>query len=132
MQMVFQDPFGSLNPRRRIGAIVGDALALRGVPKDERAGQVLAALERVGLGTDHVHRYPHELSGGQRQRVGVARGPRSQPDLLIADEPVSALDVSVQAQLVNLLVDCSATSGSRSCSSRTTSPSCGRWPTASP
>lgn len=105
MQMVFQDPYGSLNPRRRIGAIVGDALALRGVPKGDRAGQVLAALERVGLGSDHIGRYPHELSGGQRQRVGVARALAANPDLLIADEPVSALDVSVQAQLVNLLVD---------------------------
>jgi oligopeptide/dipeptide ABC transporter ATP-binding protein len=105
MQMVFQDPFGSLNPRRRIGAIVGDSLALRGVPKAERQAQVLAALERVGLGVDHVGRYPHELSGGQRQRVGVARALAADPDLLIADEPVSALDVSVQAQLVNLLVD---------------------------
>jgi oligopeptide transport system ATP-binding protein len=105
LQMVFQDPFGSLNPRRRVGAIVGDSLALRGVSGADRAAQVLAALERVGLGADHVGRFPHELSGGQRQRVGVARALAANPDVLIADEPVSALDVSVQAQLVNLLVD---------------------------
>ncbi len=93
MQMVFQDPFGSLNPRRRIGGIIGDALELRGVARAERPAAVIEALERVGLGEEHITRFPHELSGGQRQRVGVARALAASPDLLVADEPVSALDV---------------------------------------
>ncbi len=106
MQMVFQDPFGSLDPRRPIGAQVADGLRThRIVPSAEVRGEVSRLLEEVGLSADAARRKPHEFSGGQRQRVAVARALATRPDFMVADEPVSALDVSIQAQVVNLLRD---------------------------
>ena len=104
MQMVFQDPGGSLNPRKTVRRVLHESLRLAGLPPPDLADAALALLDRVGLGSAQLEQYPHELSGGQRQRVAIARALALEPDLIVADEPVSALDVSLQAQIIRLLM----------------------------
>ena len=113
MQIVFQDPYASLDPRMTVGDIVGEAIDVHKLAesKQDRYDQIIHILERVGLNSEHANRYPHEFSGGQRQRVGIARALAVRPEFIVCDEPISALDVSIQAQVINMFEDLQAEMG---------------------
>ena len=111
MQMIFQDPYASLNPRMTVASIVGEPLRYQGVSPKEIDARVRELIDCVGLKPDHLNRYPHEFSGGQRQRIGIARSLASRPEFIVCDEPISALDVSIQAQIINMLEELQARLG---------------------
>ena len=111
MQMIFQDPYASLNPRMTVASIVGEPLRYQGMSARDINDRVRELVECVGLKEDHLSRYPHEFSGGQRQRIGIARALASKPDFIVCDEPISALDVSIQAQIINMLEELQARFG---------------------